>query len=107
MGKPFLFENRIFDFIEKSNFQDFPGEYTFSLMHNFKWSLTEFENMLPWERDIYISKLEKELEEEKQERDNQEQNQTSRNARLKSASRCGICHNTCSPGIFEGLGPGR
>ena len=32
MGKPFLFENRIFDFIEKSNFLDFPGEYTFSLM---------------------------------------------------------------------------
>ena len=31
--------------------------------------------MLPWERDIYISKLEKQLEEEKQERDKQEQNQ--------------------------------
>ena len=32
-------------------------EYTFSLMHNFKWSLTDFENMLPWERDIYVDKL--------------------------------------------------
>ena len=49
--------------------------YTFSLMHNFKWSLSEFENMLPWERDIYITKLEKQLEEEKQERDKQEQKQ--------------------------------
>ena len=49
--------------------------YTFSLMHNFKWSLTEFENMLPWERDIYLAKLEKQLDEESQERDKQEQNQ--------------------------------
>ena len=48
-------------------------DYTFSLMHNFKWSLTEFENMLPWERDIYISKLEKQLEEEKREMEKQEQ----------------------------------
>ena len=41
-------------------------------MHNFKWSLTDFENMLPWERDIYIAKLEKQLEEEKQEMERQE-----------------------------------
>ena len=42
-------------------------------MHNFKWSLSEFENMLPWERDIYIAKLEKQLDEEKRELDKQEQ----------------------------------
>ena len=48
-------------------------EYTFSLMHNFKWSLSEFENMLPWERDIYLAKLKKQLEEEKQEQQKQEQ----------------------------------
>ena len=42
-------------------------------MHNFKWSLTDFENMLPWERDIYIAKLEKQLEEEKREMEKQEQ----------------------------------
>ena len=48
-------------------------DYTFSLMHNFKWSLTEFENMLPWERDIYLAKLKKQLEEEKQEQQKQEQ----------------------------------
>ena len=40
-------------------------DYTFSLMHNFKWSLTDIENMLPWERDIYLIKLEQQLEEEK------------------------------------------
>ena len=48
-------------------------EYTFSLIHNFKWSLSDFENMLPWERDIYIAKLEKQLDEEKRELDKQEQ----------------------------------
>ena len=42
-------------------------------MHNFKWSLTDFENMLPWERDIYIAKLEKQLDEEKREMEKQEQ----------------------------------
>mgnify|MGYP001289927526 FL=1 len=40
-------------------------DYTFSLMHNFKWSLSDIENMLPWERDIYLIKLEQQLEEEK------------------------------------------
>ena len=40
-------------------------EYTFSLMHNFKWSMSDVENMLPWERDVYLMKLEKQLAEEK------------------------------------------
>ena len=48
-------------------------EHTFSLIHNFKWSLSDFENLLPWERDIYIAKLEKQLEEEKREMGKQEQ----------------------------------
>ena len=39
-------------------------EYTFSLMHNFKWSLMEFENMLPWEREIYVNKLQEYIQEE-------------------------------------------
>ena len=47
-------------------------------MHNFKWSLSEFENMLPWERDIYLVKLEKQIDEEKKERDKQEQRQKQR-----------------------------
>ena len=33
-------------------------------MHNHKWSLTELENMMPWERDIYIIKLQHHVEEE-------------------------------------------
>tara|TARA_B100000214_G_scaffold272811_1_gene203008 strand:- start:2889 stop:8006 length:5118 start_codon:yes stop_codon:yes gene_type:complete len=32
LNKPFLFENRLFDFIEKNKFLEFPGEYTFSVM---------------------------------------------------------------------------
>ena len=43
-------------------------------MHNFKWSLSDFVNMLPWERDIYISKVENQLEEEKKEQERQDQN---------------------------------
>ena len=35
-------------------------------MHNFKWSLTDFENMLPWERDIFVDKLVTFIKEENQ-----------------------------------------
>lgn len=38
----------------------------FALMHHHKYSLTELENMIPWERDIYITMLVQHLEEEKQ-----------------------------------------
>jgi len=33
-------------------------------MQHHKYSLTELDNMLPWERDIYVSMLLKFLEEE-------------------------------------------
>jgi hypothetical protein len=33
-------------------------------MQHHKYSLTELDNMLPWERDIYVSLLLKYLEEE-------------------------------------------
>ena len=36
----------------------------FSLMQYHKYSLTELENMMPWERDIYTSLLEQYIEEE-------------------------------------------
>jgi hypothetical protein len=36
----------------------------FSLMQYHKYSLTEIENMMPWERDIYVSLLKNHLEEE-------------------------------------------
>ncbi len=35
-------------------------------MQHHKYSLTELENMLPWEREIYITLLAEHLEEEKQ-----------------------------------------
>ena len=37
----------------------------FALMQHHKYSLTEIENMMPWERDIYVSLLQQHLEEEK------------------------------------------
>jgi hypothetical protein len=35
-------------------------------MQHHKYSLTELENMLPWERSIYVGLLIKHLEEEKE-----------------------------------------
>ena len=37
----------------------------FSLMHHHKYSLTELDNLLPWEKDIYIALLVQELERER------------------------------------------
>ena len=37
----------------------------FSLIQFHKYSLTEIENMIPWERDIYVALLQQHLEEEK------------------------------------------
>jgi len=36
----------------------------FALMQHHKYSLTELENMIPWEREIYISLLQQFIEEE-------------------------------------------
>jgi len=36
----------------------------FALMQHHKYSLTELDNMLPWERDIYLNMLIQYLEEE-------------------------------------------
>ena len=44
----------------------------FALMQYHKYSLTEIENMIPWEREIYLELLKAHLEEEqlkKQQRD--------------------------------------
>jgi hypothetical protein len=46
---------------------------TFSLIQYHKYSLTEIENLIPWERDIYVELLKAHLEEEKQK---QQQNGT-------------------------------
>ena len=37
----------------------------FALMQHHKYSLTELENMNPWERDIYLTLLQQYIEEEK------------------------------------------
>ena len=37
----------------------------FALMQYHKYSLTEIENMMPWERDIYVGLLQSHLEEER------------------------------------------
>jgi len=37
----------------------------FALMQFHKYSLTEIENMMPWERDIYLALLQQHIEEEK------------------------------------------
>ena len=39
---------------------------TFSMIQHHNWSLTEIENMLPWERDIYVDKLITHIKEENQ-----------------------------------------
>jgi hypothetical protein len=36
----------------------------FALMQHHKYSLTEIENMMPWERDIYVALLNQHIEEE-------------------------------------------
>lgn len=40
-------------------------ETNFALMQHHKYSLTELENMLPWEREVYIGLLQNYLEEQK------------------------------------------
>ena len=37
----------------------------FALLQYHKYSLTEIENLIPWERDIYIGLLQQHLEDEK------------------------------------------
>ena len=36
----------------------------FALMQHHKYSLTEIENMMPWERDVYLALLNQYIEEE-------------------------------------------
>jgi len=40
-------------------------QLNFSLIQYHKYSLTEIENMIPWERDVYVGMLQNHLEEEK------------------------------------------
>ncbi len=36
----------------------------FAMMQHHKYSLTELENMIPWEREVYLSLLKQYIEEE-------------------------------------------
>tara|TARA_B100001250_G_scaffold382113_1_gene374982 strand:- start:1063 stop:1239 length:177 start_codon:yes stop_codon:yes gene_type:complete len=36
----------------------------FALMQHHKYSLTELENMIPWEKDVYVALLQQYIEEE-------------------------------------------
>ena len=40
-------------------------------MQHHKYSLTELENMMPWEREIYVSLLQEHLKKEKEEYEKQ------------------------------------
>ena len=46
----------------------------FALMQYHKYSLTEIENMMPWERDIYVGLLRAHLEEEELKRKQEQAN---------------------------------
>jgi len=39
-------------------------QLNFALMQHHKYSLTELENMMPWEREVYITLLQNYIEEE-------------------------------------------
>jgi hypothetical protein len=39
-------------------------QVNFALMQHHKYSLTELENMIPWERDVYIALLQQYIEEQ-------------------------------------------
>ena len=44
----------------------------FALMQYHKYSLTEIENLMPWERDVYVELLKQHLEEEELKRKQQQ-----------------------------------
>lgn len=41
----------------------------FTLINDLKWSVTELENMLFWEREVYVKMLHAQMEEKRQERE--------------------------------------
>jgi len=40
-------------------------ETNFSLMQHHKWSVSDIENMIPWEKEVYVNYLIKFLEKQK------------------------------------------
>ena len=56
-------------------------------MQHHKYSLSELENMLPWEREVYVSLLVNYLKEEKERREQENEENNGRNKRCKSQFR--------------------
>ena len=50
----------------------------FAFMQYHKYSLTEIENLIPWERDIYVALLQQHLEEEKLKQEQQARSNATR-----------------------------
>jgi len=50
----------------------------FSMMQYHKYSLTELENMMPWEREVYVNLLVKHIKEENERLKQQQLQQKSR-----------------------------
>ena len=50
----------------------------FSLIQYHKYPLTEIENLIPWERDIYVALLQQHLEEEKLKQEQQARSNATR-----------------------------
>lgn len=46
----------------------------FALMQFHKYSLSDIEGMIPWERDVYLTLLQQHIEEEKLKQQQQQQN---------------------------------
>lgn len=46
----------------------------FAMMQHHKYSLTELENMIPWERDVFVNMLIQHLKEEKERMEHLEKN---------------------------------
>jgi hypothetical protein len=46
----------------------------FALMQFHKYSLSDIEGMVPWERDVYLTLLQQHIEEEKLKQQQQQQN---------------------------------
>ena len=44
---------------------------SFAMMQHHKYSLTEIENMLPWERDVYVQMLIEHIKDENKRREEQ------------------------------------
>ena len=43
----------------------------FQMMQYHKWSISEVESMMPWERDVYVAQIQKWIREEQQKMDRQ------------------------------------